>query len=182
MCNRKIRTLLAYIFKYYFYIFPKSSLCHDFIYNITSTNHFAMFWVKDRLVSPDRHKNLVKTKEGKKTSFVLLVGNCHTVPWHIFKLGSIEDSRIHIKKSSFKKNPNNVSKCQLEIRYIQLNYFPTRKSSPPFCKFDYAFFTLVWKRDKTKLLELSQKWQNNTVFNFHFVNGLISGRSAVLRP
>lgn len=105
ICNRKIRRLLVYIFKYYFHIFPKSSLCHDFIYNMTSTNHFAMFWVKDRLVSPDRHKNLVKTKAGKKTSFVLLVGNCHTVPWHIFKLGSIQDSRIHIKKSSFKKIP-----------------------------------------------------------------------------
>lgn len=51
----------------------------------------------------------------------------------------MEDSQFHIKNLYFFfKNPNNVSKCQLEIWYMQPNYFPTRKLSPPFGKRDYA--------------------------------------------
>lgn len=62
----------------------------------------------------------------------------------------MKDSRIHIKIPYLKKKKNpNVSECQLEIGYIQPNYSPTQKLSPPLFKCDYAL-SFVRNHRKTK--------------------------------
>ena len=58
--------------------------------------------------------------------------------------------------------------------------FSSQKLSPAFYKCDYTL-PFVWKHYKTKSNCCSWVKSNSTPFNFHFVNGLISKRSA-LKP
>lgn len=77
----------------------------------------------------------IDQSEQKQKSFIL-VRNCHIVPWHIFKLGSMEDSQIHIKKYFFKSQQRIKMPARNMIYATKL--FSYRKLSPPFCKRDYA--------------------------------------------